>query len=40
VEDAWNTAFKRAFYVELDIEGAIDVVQFRAEDAIERAAEE
>jgi multiple sugar transport system substrate-binding protein len=40
VEDAWNTAFKRAFYVELDIEGAIDVVQFRAEDAFERAAEE
>lgn len=39
VEDAWNTAFKRAFYVELDIEGAIDVVQFRAEDAFERAAE-
>jgi multiple sugar transport system substrate-binding protein len=39
VEDAWNTAFKRAFYVELDIEGAIDVVQFRARDAFERAAE-
>jgi multiple sugar transport system substrate-binding protein len=39
VEDAWNTAFKRAFYVELDIEGAIDVVEFRAEDAFERAAD-
>jgi multiple sugar transport system substrate-binding protein len=40
VEDAFNTAFKRAFYVELDIPGAIDVVAFRAEDAFERAAEE
>jgi len=40
VEDAFNTAFKRAFYIELDVEDAIDVVTFTAREAFERARQE
>ena len=40
VEDAFNTAFKRAFYVELDVEDAIDVVSFTAREAFDRARQE
>jgi hypothetical protein len=40
VEDAFQVAFKRAFYVELDIPAALDVVAFRAEEAFERAQDE
>lgn len=40
VEDAFNTAFKRAFYVELDIEDAVDVAITRSEDAFQRSLEE
>ncbi len=40
VEDAFNTAFKRAFYVEMDVEDAIDVVSFTAREAFERARQE
>ncbi len=40
VEEAFNTAFGRAFYEEIDLEGAIDVAQNRSEEAFQRAAEE
>jgi multiple sugar transport system substrate-binding protein len=40
VEEAFNSAFKRAFYVEIDIDGAIDVATHRSRDAFERAAKE
>jgi multiple sugar transport system substrate-binding protein len=40
VEDAFNTAFKRAFYVEMNVEDAIDVVSFTAREAFERARQE
>ena len=40
VEDAFNTAFKRAFYIEIDIPGAIEVSTFRSRDAFQRAYEE
>jgi multiple sugar transport system substrate-binding protein len=40
IEDAFNVAFKRAFYVEIDVEGAIEVATFRSRDAFARAAEE
>jgi multiple sugar transport system substrate-binding protein len=36
VEDAFNTAFKRAFYIEIDIPGAIEVSTFRSRDAFQR----
>jgi multiple sugar transport system substrate-binding protein len=40
IEDAFNVAFKRAFYVEIDVEGAIEVATFKSRDAFARAAEE
>lgn len=40
VEDAFRVAFRRAFYVEMDIQAALEVVAFRAEDAFVRAATE
>ena len=40
VEDAFRVAFRRAFYVELDIPAALEVVAFRAEDAFQRAQDE
>ncbi len=40
VEEAFNSAFKRAFYVEIDVDGAIDVATHRSEEAFQRAAEE
>jgi multiple sugar transport system substrate-binding protein len=40
VEDAFNTVFKRAFYVEMNVEDAIDVVSFTARQAFERARQE
>ena len=40
VEDAFNTVFKRAFYVEMNVEDAIDVVSFTAREAFERARQE
>ncbi|MDP9359748.1 MAG: sugar ABC transporter substrate-binding protein [Chloroflexota bacterium] len=40
VEEAFNTAFQRAFYEEIDLEGAIDVAQNRSEEAFRRASEE
>lgn len=40
VEDAFNTAFKRAFYIEIDIPGAIEVSTFRSRDAFQRAYDE
>jgi multiple sugar transport system substrate-binding protein len=40
VEEAFDSAFKRAFYVEIDIDGAIDVATFRSREAFERAADE
>jgi multiple sugar transport system substrate-binding protein len=40
VEDAFNTPFKRAFYVEIDVPGAIEVATFFSRDAFTRALEE
>jgi multiple sugar transport system substrate-binding protein len=40
VEDAFNLAFKRAFYIELDIPDAIDVTMFASKEAFQRAAAE
>ncbi|MGH2534037.1 MAG: ABC transporter substrate-binding protein [Thermomicrobiales bacterium] len=40
VEDAFNVAFQRAFYVEIDVEGAIEVATFQSRDAFARAQEE
>jgi multiple sugar transport system substrate-binding protein len=40
VEDAFTVGFRRAFYIELDIAGALDMVSFRAKDAFRRADEE
>jgi multiple sugar transport system substrate-binding protein len=40
IEDAFNVAFKRAFYVEIDVEGAIEIATFQSRDAFARAAEE
>jgi multiple sugar transport system substrate-binding protein len=40
IEDAFNVAFKRAFYVEIDVEGAIEVTTFQSRDAFARALEE
>lgn len=40
VEEAFDSAFKRAFYVEIDVDGAIDVATFRSREAFQRAAEE
>ena len=40
VEDAFNSAFKRAFYIEIDIPDAIEVSTFRSRDAFQRAYEE
>lgn len=40
VEDAFNIAFQRAFYVEIDVEGAIEVATFKSRDAFARAQEE
>lgn len=40
VEDAFSQAFQRAFYVEIDVEDALDVVTFTAERAFARAREE
>ena len=40
VEEAFDSAFKRAFYVEIDIDGAIDVATFRSREAFQRAADE
>ncbi len=39
VEDAFRVAFRRAFYVEMDIPSALEVVAFRAAAALARAAE-
>jgi multiple sugar transport system substrate-binding protein len=40
VEDAFRVAFRRAFYVELDIPAALEVVAFRAAEAFQRAMDE
>jgi multiple sugar transport system substrate-binding protein len=40
VEEAFNTAFQRAFYVEIDVEGAIEVATFQSREAFKRAIEE
>jgi hypothetical protein len=40
VEDAFRVAFRRAFYVEMDIPAALEVVAFRAEEAFQRARDE
>jgi multiple sugar transport system substrate-binding protein len=40
IEEAFNTPFKRAFYVEIDIPGAIEVATFFSRDAFQRALEE
>jgi multiple sugar transport system substrate-binding protein len=40
IEEAFNTPFKRAFYVEIDIPGAIEVATFFSRDAFERALAE
>ena len=40
VEDTFNTAFQRAFYVEVDIDEAIQISTFQSRDAFERAYEE
>ncbi|CAN5756958.1 sugar ABC transporter substrate-binding protein [soil metagenome] len=40
IEEAFNTPFKRAFYVEIDIPGAIEVAVFFSRDAFERALAE
>ena len=40
IEEAFNTPFKRAFYVEIDVPGAIEVATFFSRDAFARALEE
>ena len=40
IEEAFNTAFQRAFYIEIDVDGALDVSTFRSREAFQRAAEE
>lgn len=40
VEEAFDAGFKRAFYVEIDIEDAIEIAIFKSREAFQRAAEE
>ena len=40
IEEAFNTPFKRAFYVEIDVPGAIEVATFLSRDAFQRALDE
>jgi multiple sugar transport system substrate-binding protein len=40
VETGFETPFKRAFYVEIDLVDALDIATFQSKQALERAREE